>query len=300
MSIPSTSTIFSPTLARQAIATTKDWNYVDSWLSRHFAPGSPPAFERNADTLRALLALATVNESVDEENDLLSKADARCLSELRQNAEPDFRDNLLGSLESNLTSDGKKGLDALSETAAALNLPFGDTEQMATRIMSLHSTVFSLEQIGSRIDVLINHMQRELELGAAFLQELDSDKYQSPPNLGKQTMEYQRKTKMLSAKLPELRERISALAASESTGTAKPTVQDVGVEEKEFRSIEALVKDLEGQLKSYHGLPHDTDLARLELETLRVELTALKKERDGMFEGLVERESPKKQRIPRR
>jgi hypothetical protein len=33
---------------------------------------------------------------------------------------------------------------------------------------------------------------------------------------------------------------------------------------------------------------------------LRAELTALKKERDGMFEGLVERESPKKQRITRR
>ncbi|KFY32300.1 hypothetical protein V493_00331 [Pseudogymnoascus sp. VKM F-4281 (FW-2241)] len=300
MSLHSTSTIFSPTLARQALATTKDWNYVDAWLSCHFAPGSPPAFERNADTLRALLALAAVNESVDEENDLLSKAEAGCLSELRQNTESDARRDLLGSLESNLTADGKKGLDALSEAAAALNLPFGDTEQMATRIMNLHSTTFSLEQIGARVDVLINHMQRELELGASFLHELDSDKYQSSPNLGKQTMEFQRKTKMLAAKLPELRERISALAASESTGTTKATVQDLGVEEKEFRSIEVLVKDLEGQLKSYHGLPHDTDLARLELETLRAEMTALKKERDGMFEGLVERESPKKQRIPRR
>lgn len=297
MSIPSTSTIFSPTLARQALATTKDWNYIDAWLSRHFAPGSPPAFERNADTLRALLALATVNESVDEENDLLFKADARCLSELRQNVELDARGDLLGSLESNLTTDGKKVLDALAETAAALNLPFGDTEQMATRIMNLHSTTFSLKQISARIDVLIDHLQRELELGASFLQELDSDKYQSPPNLGKQTMEFQRKTKLLTAKLPELRERISTLAACE--GTTRPTVQDIGAEEKEFRSIEVLVKDLEGQLKSYHGLPHDTDLARLELETLRAELTALKKERDGMFEGLVERESPKKQRIPR-
>lgn len=298
MSIPSTSTIFSPTLARQALATTKDWNYIDAWLSRHFAPGSPPAFERNADTLRALLALAAVNESVDEENDLLSKADARCLSELRRNVELDARGDLLGSLESNLTTEGKKGLDALSETAAAINLPIGDTEQMATRIMNLHSTTFSLEQIGARIDVLIDHLQRELELGASFLQELDSDKYQSPPNLGKQTTEFQRKTKLLTAKLPELRERISTLAACE--GTTRPTVQDIGAEEKEFRSIEVLVKDLEGQLKSYHGLPHDTDLARLELETLRAELMALKKERDGMFEGLVERESPKKQRIPRR
>jgi HAUS augmin-like complex subunit 1 len=56
------------------------------------------------------------------------------------------------------------------------------------------------------------------------------------------------------------------------------------------------VKDLEAQVKSYHGLPQDTDLARLELESIRVELRDLTRRRDNMFEGLVERESPKKSR----
>lgn len=298
MSHFSNSAIFSPTLARQALATTKDWNYIDAWLSRHFSPGSPPPFERNADTLRALLALAAVNESADEERDLLSQAEARGLAELHQHEGLDSHGDLLRDFETNLTREGKASLDALTEAAAILNLPVADMEQTATRIVDLRVVAFNLEQISSRIDVLYSHMQTELELGTSFLHELEGEGYQPPPRLGKQTTEYQRKTKLLGTKLPELRERISALTGNNAI--AKPTIQDVEVEEGLFKAALALVKDLEGQVKNYHGLPHDTDLARLELESLRVELKALRKERDGMFEGLVERESPKKQRLPRR
>ncbi len=39
--------IFSPSVARIAASTAKDWNYVDSWLSARFHGGSRPAFERN-------------------------------------------------------------------------------------------------------------------------------------------------------------------------------------------------------------------------------------------------------------
>jgi len=53
---------------------------------------------------------------------------------------------------------------------------------------------------------------------------------------------------------------------------------------------------LEMQVREYRGLPHDTDLARLEVEGLRVELRELVRRRDDMFEGLVERETPRKGR----
>lgn len=300
MSLLSPSAIFSPTLARQALATTKDWNYIDAWLSRHFSPGSAPPFERNSETLKALLALAAVNESADEERDLLSKAEGRSLAELRQLDTLHHHSDLLRNLERNLTRDGKASLDALAETAAILNLPRADVEQMGAQIMELQVTAFSIEQTIYRIAVLHTHLQKELELAISMLHELDGEEYQPSSNLGKQTIDYQRKVKALSAKLPELRERISVLSISESNGSARPTIQDVGTEENKFKTALDRVKDLEAQVKSYHGLPHDTDLARLELENLRVELKALVKERDGMFEGLVERESPKKHRLPRR
>jgi len=300
MSLLSPSAIFSPTLARQALATTKDWNYIDAWLSRHFSPGSAPPFERNTETLKALLALAAVNESADEERDLLSKAEARSLGELRQLDTSDPHSDLLRDLEQNLTRDGKASLDALVETAATLNLPLADVEQMGRRIVDLQVTAFSIEQTISRIAVLHIHLQKELELAISMLHEFGGEEYQPSSKLGKQTIDCQRQAKGLAAKLPELREIISVLSISENNGVARPTIQDVETEENKFKAALGRVKDLEAQVKSYHGLPHDTDLARLELESLRVELKALVKERDGMFEGLVERESPKKHRLPRR
>ena len=75
--------IFSPTIARIAASTARDWSYVDSWLSSKLPPGRPlPSFERNPDTLKALLALAAANEAADEQRSLLARAEAEALKEV--------------------------------------------------------------------------------------------------------------------------------------------------------------------------------------------------------------------------
>ena len=294
MSFLSPSANFSPTLARQAIATTKDWNYVDAWLSRQFSPGSAPPFERNAETLKALLALAAVNEAADEERDLLSNAEAKALTELRQHEPSGPQAELLGSLEDNLTKSGKESLEALAETATVLNLPFADTEEMARRVVDLQVNSFNIAQASSCVSILHDHLESESELASKMLEEFEGEEYRASSDVTKQTAEYQRKAKLLVNKLPELTERIAALQNSENTGPVQTSIQDIDAEEKRFKAALAMVKDLEVQVKSYHGLPHDTDLARQELERLRDELQKLTKQRDGMFEGLVERESPAK------
>lgn len=299
MSLLSPSAIFSPTLARQAIATTKDWNYVDAWLSKQFSSGSAPPFERNAETLKALLALAAVNEAADEEREMLSKAEAKSVAELRQHEPSGPQAELLGALEDHLTKSGKESLEALADTAVTLNLPLANPEDMVKRIIDLQVSSFNIAQASSRVSILHDHLKSELELAASMLQELEGEEYQASSNITKQTTEYQRKAKLLANKLPELTERIASLQNSENTGPVQTTIQDIDAEEKRFRAALATVKDLEAQVKSYHGLPHDTDLARQELERLRDELQNLTKQRDGMFEGLVERESPAK-RILRR
>ena len=53
-------------------------------------------------------------------------------------------------------------------------------------------------------------------------------------------------------------------------------------------------KDLEAQVNAFQGLPPDRDLARQELEALRAELRGVARRRDAVFEGLVERETPRK------
>ncbi len=83
--IPPSTAIFSPSVARLAASTAKDWNYVDSWLSSKLHGRTPPPFERNPDTLKALLALAALNEAADEERDLLARVDAAALHDAQRN-----------------------------------------------------------------------------------------------------------------------------------------------------------------------------------------------------------------------
>jgi HAUS augmin-like complex subunit 1 len=288
----SPSAIFSPSVARQQLAAAKDWNYIDSWLSSKFSGKTPP-FERNNDTLKALLALAALNESTDEERDLLARAEAKALQDLQANQEADSNTQL--SIEESLTREGQTSLEALSNLSVALNQPTPDTEKLGRKIIDLQVAEYDLEQASDRVSILENHLNTELAKINKLVEELQSDAYQPPADLTKQTIEYQRKSKVLASKLPELREKVASLSAKE--GAPKVTIQDVKAEEEKFKELMATVKDLEAQVKSYHGLPQDSDLARLELESLRVELRDLSRHRDSMFESLVESETPKKPRF---
>ncbi|KAL2072275.1 hypothetical protein VTL71DRAFT_11618 [Oculimacula yallundae] len=290
----SPSAIFSPSVARQQQAAAKDWNYVDNWLSTKFNGKTPPPFERNNDTLKALLALAALNDTADEERDLLARVEAKALQDIQAKEEADPHIELLNSLEDNLTREGQTSLDTLASLSVALNQPVPSIERLGRSILDLQVASCDLDQASERVSILEAHLIDELDNINALIRDLQSDEYQPSSNLTKQTIDYQRKAKALSAKLPELRDRAGSIAAG--SGYSKITIQDVKLEEDKFKSMMETVRDLEAQVKSYHGLPQDTDLARLELESLRRELHDLTLQRDSMFEGLVERESPKKTR----
>ena len=289
----SPSAIFSPSVARQQLAAAKDWNYIDSWLSTKFNGKTPP-FERNNDTLKALLALAALNESADEERELLARVEAKALQDLQAKQAADPNALLLQSIEEFLTREARTSLETLSALSVTLNQPIPDTVKLGRGIIDLQVAAYDLEQASERVSILENHLNKELERINQLIEELQSEAYQPPADLTKQTIDYQRKIKVLAAKLPELKKQVASLSAS--TGGSRVTLQDVKAEEEKFKDVVATVKALEAQVKSYHGLPQDTDLARLELESLRVELQDLSRQRDTMFEGLVERETPRKLR----
>lgn len=288
----SPSAIFSPSVARQQLAAAKDWNYIDSWLSTKFGGKTPP-FERNNDTLKALLALAALNETADEERELLARVEEKALRDLQSKEETDPTAQLSGSLESALTREGQTSLEALATLCEAVDQPpVVNVEVLGRSIVDLQVALNNLDQASDRISILEKHLSTELDKINILIEELQSDPYQAPPDVAKQTLDYQRKTKALASKLPELKDRVASLSAG--MDTSKVTIMDVKEEEDRFRDLMATVKDLEAQVRAYHGLPQDTDLARLELESIRVELRDLTRQRDSMFEGLVERESPNK------
>jgi hypothetical protein len=60
-------------------------------------------------------------------------------------------------------------------------------------------------------------------------------------------------------------------------------------EEQGVLRLKETVSTLEGRLKAFHCLPPDVDGAKAEYKRLERELNQLVRQRDRMFEGLVER-----------
>ncbi|KAM5352131.1 hypothetical protein ACJ41O_004854 [Fusarium nematophilum] len=297
------SAIFSPSVARIAASTARDWSYIDAWLSSKFHPRSVPAFERNNETLKALLALASVNEAADEERNLLAKSEAAALQELTESeaklgngdaTKRPLREGLLEAVQHNLPPDGHTALDAMANMAVTLGIAFPEPETLGRRMSELQSGIYDTEQMKARVEILHQHIDQEAARINDLLRDLQSDEYKPPSHLAKQNLDMQRKVKALSAKLPELQDRVAALAAS--ADGSHHTIADLAREEQEYLAVLARKKELDLQLASFQGLPSNPDVARSELEALRGQLRSITSQRDAVFEGLVERESPVKRR----
>jgi HAUS augmin-like complex subunit 1 len=299
--------IFSPSVARAAASAAKDWNAVDSWLASRLGR-APPPFERNAETLRVLLALVSANESADEERDVLCRAEADALAEINNKAaeeEEDVRgdgdgdldsvkDDILSMIESSLPRDGRQALDALASSAGELGLSPAaaaevDAASIGQRLASLQAEIFTLSQAADRVSVLRRYIDLECVRMEAVVRELcDGESYRPPADLAKQNLEIQRRLKTAAAALPRTTRKVDGVPEGGLTA------EQVRAEEEEFLALLVRRNDLDAQVRSFQGLPPDPDAARHELERLRDELRQATRRRDTVFEGLVERETPRK------
>ncbi|KAI4864509.1 hypothetical protein F4820DRAFT_470457 [Hypoxylon rubiginosum] len=333
--------IFSPSVARAAASTAKDWSYIDTWLREKYAAsgvnnhrgrGNPPAFERNPDTLRALLALAAANEAADEDRERLARVEeaalagvrdaerereeARRLQQQQQQQQQQHEGatttvpngsllatDLLTALESGLTREAQTALAALSETALTLGVadPSPDpVSSLGARFAALQARALELEDAAERANLLRRYLDREAARLDAFLADLrrgDAGPYRLAPDLAKQNLERQRRVKAVAGtQLPELRRQVVALEKATGGIPPGPTVEDVRRDEEAYLELLAAKKDLDAQVRAFAGLPPDVEAARAELEALRAELRDATERRDANFERLVERESPVKSR----
>ncbi|KAH8904597.1 hypothetical protein BR93DRAFT_930048 [Coniochaeta sp. PMI_546] len=289
--------IFSPSVARAAASAAKDWNAVDSWLASHLGH-APPPFERNADTLRVLLALVSANESADEERDVLCRLEADALAEIKaaEEARPQndgdldsAREDILSLIESSLPREARQALNALSSSAVELGLSGNvDAVTIGQRLASLQAEIFTLSQGADRVAVLRRYIESELDrMGDAVREMRDGESYRPPADLAKQNLEIQRRVKAAAAALPKTKK-------SDGTREDALTAEQVREEEKEFLTLLTRRNELDEQIRSFQGLSPDPDAARRELESLRDDLRQVTSRRDAVFEGLVERETPRK------
>jgi len=343
--LPPNTAIFSPSVARAAASAAKDWSYVDSWLLAKFhGRGAPPSFERNADTLRALLALASANEAADESRQQVARLEAEALRELKTYEEAqrkqqdldhensitpttesssstvaqDAREAILHAIESSLTREGTTALETMATLSLTLP-PFTTTTtktsssppssiidltpaSLGTSLLSLSDETAALAQSQSRIDALTRHMASESARTAALLSHLTepptSEAYRPPPELARQNLEAQRRIKSLATKqLPDLHAQVGSLSRSiPANDSSFVTVDQVRADEEAYLALQSRKRALDAELQSFEGLPPDADQAREELEALRDELRQMTQRRDAVFEGLVERETPRKPR----
>lgn len=285
----------SPTKARQAAIQAKDWAYVNSWLSRQYAPRPVPQFERNEDTLRVLLTLAAANDAADEEASLQHRAreEAVRASQLREEAEakdPHERqkNEIMDEVEMCLDEKGRDNLDDLAEAAVALGNTLNPTpEDLSQSIVELTVEEFDAQDQMAKVDQLHRYLQKELLQLQDDLEELRSDKvYETPAEIQSLTSEWVRGTKMLNSKVGEYQDRITSLERNQPRG---PTIEELMVEEENVIRLRETVKSLQGRVKAFHDLPKDVPGARARYKELERELGQLTRQRDTMFGNLVSR-----------
>ena len=247
-----------------------------------------PAFERNEDTLRALLALSAANEKADEERDMLWGVEKEALAELKMAKEADSKSSMLTTLSNALNSQGHANLDALASVSTALDAPDPSIYSIASTL-SIHTQT---SQILAQQLQHLSHLQRalELELAAlrAQLQELRSTAFQSPLSLQRQTLDWSRNTRQLKGKLSEYSDRLASMSANDSTSSASDVTQLVKREGK-VSELEDTVGLLTAKLDAYKGLPRDREVAISEVKALEEDVSKLRRKLDSLYEGLVER-----------
>ncbi|KAL4791245.1 hypothetical protein BDV19DRAFT_314475 [Aspergillus venezuelensis] len=283
------SPLASPTKARQAAIQAKDWAYVNSWLSRHYAPNPSPKFERNEDTLRTLLALAGANEAADEEAAMLHNAREKTIEgfKARDKTEEKQKMEILDEVEHCLDESGASDLDDLAETAAVLGSLGTRTRDVGQSIIDLTREEFETQEQIGRVKRLHKYLEGELISLREQLDELNSNPaFETPANLPTFTSEWTRGTKLLSAKVDEYQGRSKVLERNSNKGA---TLEKVMLEEEEVSRMSESVQALEARIRTFHDLPKDVSGARAKYQELERELNQLAHERDTIFEKLVER-----------
>ncbi|KAK2612147.1 hypothetical protein QQS21_001877 [Conoideocrella luteorostrata] len=300
--------IFSPSVARIAASAAKNWSYVDSWLLSRFPQGQKiPQFERNSATLKALLAIASVNEDVSNSHALIDRASKAALHELRDSEGVEglvdnssnhertsiLREAILSRTASFLSQEGRTALKALAVTAVRHGMGFPNPEDLAYEFLDLQISLLQTEHMIVRVGFLNEHLHHEMIKSNRLLSILQSHDYKLPSGLPKQNLELQRTTRARAVQLSDAREHQNSRPLRRSS---HPTVQSVMKQEQHLLALIEEKKKMDTKISVFELLPSDPERAREQIEALQQQLMHFTTRRDQVFEGLIEQASPVKRR----
>lgn len=275
-----TDALFSPSKTRAAQARAKDWAVVDSWLSKRYG-SRIPNFERNEETLQALLTLANLNESADEQRSQIERIEKTALQALSR-PQGVINDEVLHAMQTELVNETH--FDTLAEVMVALDCASPDVMLVAKKMIDLTSTQFESTQRLQEAENQLEALKGEQVYVEGLLAELKSDAFQPPVDVVENTAEWTKSAKQLKAKIAEYEERLSASRPPSSAGS----IQTVQQRSDDVSRLRSQLAGLDLDLKAFQDLPTDARTARRKLEEARGELRSLTNRRDKLFESLAE------------
>lgn len=271
--------LFSPSKARAAQARAKDWAAVDSWLSRRYG-SRIPNFERNEDTLQALLTLANLNESTDEQRAQIERIEKLALQALSR-PRGVINDEVLHAMQIELVNETH--FDTLADVIVSLDCPSSDVLHVGKKIVDLTSAQFETREQLQRTGAQVDSLKKDQAYIEELLSELRSEAFQPSADVTDNTAEWTKSAKQLKAKIAEYEERLSATRPTSSAST----IQTIQQKSDDVQRLRGQLDSLEANLKAFQDLPTDPRAARHKLEEARGELRELTNRRDDLFENLA-------------
>ncbi|GAB7337360.1 hypothetical protein MBLNU457_g2708t1 [Dothideomycetes sp. NU457] len=276
--------LFSPSKARQQEAQAKDWLYVDEWLRQQYAPRRAPTFERNDDTLQALMSLVAANERADEQRGLVDGLEQAALDEAKESP-TDAHYEIYEAIETNMTSDAAAAACSLAKTAVLLNSVTTQPMVMAADLVNVTNRHFALSQQLVCTEALRKTIASERMNIQQLLKEVTGPAFVAPPDLQDKIAEWTRGTKHLKSKLNEYHDRLSA----SQVVVPQPDIKAVGLKRADTERLHSEVAELNEKLLVFQGLSSTPADAQAEVEHAKAQLKSLMAERDDLFQRLVQR-----------
>lgn len=304
-SLSESSAIFSPSVARIAASNAKDWGFVDNWLALKFSGRSVPSFERNNDTLKALLTLASINELSDEEFQRVSLAESVALhntqalslnhfrtSNIVIDASGQLRPAVLNVLEEGLAGDDRTLLHAMACVALELRIANPIPESLGETMVHTQCKIFHIEKAHGRVQVLRSHIEADTAEVDELVRCLRGWRCVPSSDQARHNLDTQRRTRYLSSKVSELGDNL--VPRNAGSHISHPMINRLTGHETQYSSLLVQKRRLERDVSHLASLPETADLGKVQLERLRGELRSLTQIRDT-FENLAERERPRKE-----
>lgn len=284
--------MFTPSATRLTTPTTRDWLYAENWIDQH-ACGQSMQFERNADTLRALLSLATFSQAAEDKRRILNRASAETNTTMTHTTRQQhialdgYSRELMSIIEQTLPETTRAGIHSHVTTVCSLG---EQRRKLLAKVLALQTEINASGDTSERTSSLETQLSREvftiLDIGQQVRESLGhSFQFASESGQLRQAMDIPVTFSV---------ENANACSTTHRREGVRVLVEDVIGVEQDYLSLLKQKKNLDLRLAAFQGIQMDPGEAKADIDALRNQLEGMLARRDVAFDGLVQRESPGK------